>query len=252
MTIIASHNLLTSIPDLRASSSSLQQLDLMYNALTSIPDLSYLTNLRTLSLQYNNISDSAHASLPASLHLLRIHSNALTKIPATISGLVNLTALNLEHNQITTIDSFVFPSSLLELVIFGNQITQISSVEFANNESALTTLNLSYNPLTHISVDAFDQMVKLRRLFLRSTQLTRLPLAIETLTLSYLDLSANLNLTCTCQESGLAPWVTNMTSLRLVGDCNGVTVDYFLAQLAPACPPPPSFPLLSNSNQMQR
>ena len=220
-----------------ASSSTLNYIKLSVSTnITKIPDLTYLTHLQYLHLERNNIVNSLSDLLPSTLIDLDLDSNKLTYIPRGVDQLPQLHVLMVSSNNITSTDSVVFPSSLKYLYADHNQIKTLTTFTFTTNTSELATLSLNFNPIKHIANDTFVSLTSLARLQLHDTLLTRLPLALTSLTrLHTLDLRNLPHLTCTCVESHVADWYNNITSLTVYGTCNSVKVTYFLTHLAPSC-----------------
>ena len=86
-----------------AGLTNLTNLDFGGNSqITNISDLSSLTNLTTLNLNYNNIVDISVLSGLTGLISLSLGGNHITDI-SYLSGLTNLTLLDLNDNQIESI-----------------------------------------------------------------------------------------------------------------------------------------------------
>ena len=107
--LICYDNLLTSLPDLPAT---LTTLSCFQNQLTSLPVLPPL--LDTLYAHYNQIT--VLPSLPASLIAFRCDDNQLAVIPALPP---NLIVINCENNTLTALPSL--PNTLKSLVCRNNQ-----------------------------------------------------------------------------------------------------------------------------------
>ncbi len=84
-----------------------------------------LTNLTTLNLSHNKITDISF-----------------------LKDLTNLTTLNLSNNQITNYSFLKYLTNLTTLYLYNNKITDIS---FLKDLTKLTKLDLSYNQITDIS-----------------------------------------------------------------------------------------------------
>ena len=197
-----------------------------------------LTNLQSLNIGGNTITNASTARFPESIAQLSLFNNSLAEIPPAVSTLDKLTTLYLGRNDIRSIDSFVFPSSLTQLHIYVNKIETISQVAFSQNTSEVLSFSVDNNPLKQIANDAFAQMPKMQVLSLRNTGLTRLPLTIGALphlrSVYLVDIPA---LVCTCQEAALAGWYRNLTFVQVVhGDCGASKISFFLSDLAPNCP----------------
>ncbi|XP_005103106.1 internalin A [Aplysia californica] len=213
--------------------NSLRSLDLSSNCLTQIPDLLYMSELKYLYLSSNNISTPSSGSLPTSLINLDLDENVMTTIPESISKLPNLYSLDLSNNKIKSVADFEFPSSLDYLKISDNDLEVIPLLQFSNNMSKLTDLDLLGNPIKTIADDAFSNLHELNNLDLSYTHLVRLPSALLTLNkLNYLSLPDTL--TCSCDDMAFTTWYQNLTDLY--GKCNGTNLSHMLHQLPSKCP----------------
>ena len=127
--------------------------------------------------------------------------------------------------------------------------TQLVSVDHLTFPSSLTSLHLNNNPISSLSSDAFTSLANLEVLYLYDTHLTRLPLALTSLThLEHLDFGSHPNMTCSCSEAApISHWyVDRLEALKLqniLGDMisgycgDGTTsISYFLEEFATLCP----------------
>ena len=216
--------------------NSLLYLFMKGNCLSHIPDLTFMPILQVMEVSHNNITNSAKDTFPPSLILLYLNVNSLRWIPRSISDLGELRTLNLTMNKIQRLDTFVIPSSLQHLYVAHNNIKTIPSISVFNDSSALSTLDISGNPITSIDALAFSQLTRLQSLYMSSTSITRLPLAILQLTsLRYLNMEHNTQLACACTEKALSPFAKQLVILN--GKCvGGSDIRYFLNVLAKQCP----------------
>ncbi|MEG4105266.1 leucine-rich repeat domain-containing protein, partial [Microcoleus sp. S13_C5] len=147
--------------------------------------LGSLTNLTTLNLDWNKISDISFLGSLTNLTTLNLDWNKISDI-SFLGSLTNLTTLNLMKNQISDISFLDSLTNLTELLLNYNQISDISSVGSLTN---LTTLDLSRNKITEIN--ALRSLTNLTKLDLRFNQITEIN-ALRSLTnLTKLDLRAN-------------------------------------------------------------
>ncbi|XP_005103628.2 leucine-rich repeat-containing protein 40 [Aplysia californica] len=213
--------------------NSLRYLNLNSNCLTQIPDLLFMSELSHLKLNYNNISTPSLGLLPMSMTNLELNGNVMSTIPESISRLPNLYTLYLMYNKIKSMADFEFPSSRAKLYISNNDIEIIPSLQFSNNISKLTHIDLSVNPIKKIADDAFSNLHELSYLFLKHTHLVRLPSALLALNkLNYLSLPYTL--TCSCDDMAFTTWYQNVTQIS--GECNGTDLSLMLQQLPNQCP----------------
>jgi len=249
-------NPLTSISDdaFADSSDLLDTLVIMNSDLTALPKaIGSLTSLTTLYVSYNDkLTDAGTTSFPATIIDLYLNSNALTSLPDKSFEALPLRTFHVEFNKIKSLDNVVFPTALKSLEAYNNDIETIFSLKFfANNNNnnggtastsspQLESLDLFNNPIKSIAKYAFASLTKLTSLSLSGTRLTRLPLAWTQLPeLVVLDAAYIPTLVCTCEESTVAAWYHNRTSLRIDGKCGVADITYFFNSLAPLCPPQP-------------
>ena len=110
-------------------SLSLTELSLSFLELTNadITPLRYMTNLTSLSLDYNLISDLTPLSGLTNLTSLHLNANQISNL-SPLSGLAGLTVLSLEANQIVDLTPLSGLRNLQELYLFDNQITNWTHV----------------------------------------------------------------------------------------------------------------------------
>jgi Leucine-rich repeat (LRR) protein len=195
--------------------STLQYLDLSRNRLISEPRLVDLQVLTEANLSYNNISTVDFGSFSPSIISINLENNNLKSMPKSLGDLPQLQTFNIRSNAIIIIGNNDFPL-----------------------HTRLSTISLGDNPISYIGEHSFDNFRQtLTYLDLENTQLTRLPVAVSALTsLQTLWMPSNANLMCTCEEKALAPWMTSLPALRVVGQCGGVDIKRFFSLLAAQCP----------------
>ncbi|MEG4360589.1 leucine-rich repeat domain-containing protein, partial [Microcoleus sp. C2C6] len=106
------------------SLTNLTTLNLNNNQITDISFLGSLTNLTTLNLNNNQITDISFLGLLTNLTTLYLNFNQITDISA-LRKLTNLTTLDLNFNQITDISALRKLTNLTKLDLYDNQITDI-------------------------------------------------------------------------------------------------------------------------------
>ncbi len=184
---------------------SLVELDMSFNNIPVLQSgvFTGLESLENLYLSGNKISviESGTFSELRSLVFLKLSKNHLSAITSGMfTGLVNLTWLDVFENNISSIDNEAFSGMRsLELLFLGQNINSIlfigseafnehitiSSMEFNNHLSVITSgmfkglnnlhsLDISFNPISHIEPGAFDDLYSLRRIYLYRTNLTTL------------------------------------------------------------------------------
>ena len=138
------------------------------NQISEISPLSGLTNLRSLVISGNQITDISSLTNLTNLMRLYLSHNQITDI-SSLMNLTNLTSLDLNNNQITDISSLANLTKITFLRIFSNQISNISMLANLTN---LTHLDLDNNQITDIS--SLTNLTNLTTLYLNN-----LPLANE-------------------------------------------------------------------------
>jgi Leucine-rich repeat (LRR) protein len=191
--------------------------------------LAGLTNLETLILNDNKISDITPLVGLTNLKELRLNHNEIADI-TLLAGLTNLEHLRVKFNEITDITPLAGLTNLKHLQIRGNKITDLSPISGLTN---LEYLRASRNPITDLTPLA--GLIKLETLRLSNCSITDItPLAgltdlntlrlgnnnitdfaplAEMTGLEYLALRDN-------QISNLTPlaWLTNLKALDLRGN----------------------------------
>ena len=165
--------------------TNLKTLDLPHNNISDISALSTLTNLYWLRLGSNNISDISPLATLTNLNTLYLHNNHISDISA-LSTLTNLYWLDLGSNNISDISALSTLTNLYWLDLGSNNISDISPLSTLIN---LKTLHLGGNNISDIS--ALSTLTNLAWLRLSSNNISDIS-ALSTLTnLKTLDLSYN-------------------------------------------------------------
>ncbi|KAI3913029.1 hypothetical protein MKW92_050941 [Papaver armeniacum] len=157
--------------------------------------ISKSTPLRFLLLDNNKLSGKLPESLGNLTKLIRLSAknNRLTgKIPPSLSNLINLLSLDLSRNGL----SGPIPSELVKL------------------NAKLETLDLSFNPLSLVTVPSWISKMKLQGLYLAGTGLFELPEWLSSTSLFFLDVSSN-------RLAGKLPtWIARMKNLHTLNISN--------------------------------
>ena len=124
--------------------TNLKMLSLSNNELTNLEGISNLTNLEYLDLGKNNLTSLPEAiSNLTNLGVLNLANNELTSIPEGISNLTNLTWLYLSSNNLTTLPEGISNlTNLKELNLFNNKL--ISNSEKARIRKLLPNTDITY------------------------------------------------------------------------------------------------------------
>jgi Leucine-rich repeat (LRR) protein len=221
---------------LRQMGSSLTYIAIDFNQLTTIPDFTSMTKIFTLDFSHNNISDQLSGSFLPTIYSIDLSYNFLSAIPRFVSTMQKATSLTFHSNVITSFVGTDITPAATSLDLSYNLITELTDNSFPNN-SQLTTLQLNDNPIVTISNMTFTHLTHVIVMNLRNTNITRLPLALLSLTsLSWLDMTDNDDLVCTCMEKCLEPWVLHFHSYQVSGNCGELAIYDFFSQLSPSCP----------------
>jgi hypothetical protein len=105
---------------------------------------------------------------------------------------------------------------LRSLYLQSNRITSIELNSFGDLVN-LQTLHLEDNPISRISPHAFENLRSMSALYLQNTNLTSVPVAIESL-ISLSTLSLPPNLECDCGDKWLVAWLQVRTR-HMYGSC---------------------------------
>ena len=134
------------------NASSILVLDLSNNQLMELPEsLKYLTNLQTLDIGRNFISDISQSPLGVmeGLWRLQIHGNQIRNISHSVfSNLRTLQILDMSANKIVNIDRGAFDQNKLlrAIRLDGNQVEEIDGI--FTHLPDLIWLNVSDNSIT--------------------------------------------------------------------------------------------------------
>jgi hypothetical protein len=153
--------------------------------IVSLTGLEYATNLETLYLDHNRISDLSPLSGLDNLDTLALNTNDVSDL-SPLSGLVRLTSLNLHDNEISDISPLSGLEKLEYLVLRINHITDISYLAGLGN---LQTLTLEDNAIDDLS--ALSGLEKLEHLRIGYNQITDLSPLSGLSSLLFLDARGN-------------------------------------------------------------
>jgi len=123
--------------------TNLETLSLSNNNISDISQIYKLKYLKDLSISNNNITDIDAISNLVELNILNIHNNKITNINP-INNLIKLNQLNVSRNLISNIDVI---NNLVELNILSINNNLISNVDVIFNLKKLTFMNISFNKI---------------------------------------------------------------------------------------------------------
>lgn len=231
---ISNHSQLSTA--LRHYTDWLATLAIDNNNLAAIPELNFFKNVGSLDFSHNRISDTNSGSVPSAVYGCTMQYNSLPSIPKIMANLKYVTDLVLAHNVITHIEGSQFPPSTIVVDLEYNLLTKLTNRSFPEN-SSITFINLNNNPISEISPTAFENLRDIRELRMQYSALTRLPLALLSLTsLYFLDMSNSTGLVCTCLEKSLETWIQSFYLANVVGSCGQISIYNFLKSLSTQCP----------------
>lgn len=123
--------------------------------ITSLSDLSYLPNLKTLVINFNDLDDVIDVGDLTSLEYLDLSNNTIETING-LDKLENLRALILKNNKLKMLSLTTQMEEIIELDLSMNQLTQL---DFLNKFP-----NVKYLLLTDNSIENISPLLKLENL----------------------------------------------------------------------------------------
>ena len=130
------------------SSTDYLSIDLSGNGISNVTQLSSLSGLRHLYLQYNDIEDVSALGELSNLTILALGENHIEDVSA-LAQCPLLTSLSLWNNEITDISPLTELENLTQLTLDWNLISELPSL--LGKWQQMTTLILSYNQIKDAS-----------------------------------------------------------------------------------------------------
>lgn len=162
------------------------QLDLSQCNIRSIPDeICRLSNLKSLNLGHNSISDITNIGKLTQLESLNLGSNKITDI-SPLEGLICLTNLNLANNKIQSLAPL---KELTNLKFLNASYNKLSRVIVLSNLRQLEVLNVSGNKIQNFT--PISDLTNLKHLNIFKTQTRSLQDIARIESLLTLDLGGN-------------------------------------------------------------
>ncbi|XP_041485083.1 protein artichoke-like [Lytechinus variegatus] len=191
--IYASYNKITILEFGICNYQHLVYINLSWNQITNITNFQNLTNVQSLHLSHNFLTNWSDQNLLGSsqLVLLRVNDNRLSLL-SNFTALPRLEDLDLSSNILHTIEnaSFQFLQRLATLNLAKNKISHLG---FLRPIISLQMLNLNYNRLVAIDPKVFSNLINLRTLHIAFNLLVEYPTITKSLnSLRNLDISHNL------------------------------------------------------------
>ena len=152
----------------------------------TLSGLEWATNLTTLNLDNNAISDLTPLRSLWSLTSLSLYGNRITDL-SPLAGLTNLSYLNLGHNPITNYAALAGLTNLNALYLADDSFTNLALLATL---TGLVELDLATNKITDLS--PLVNLTNLMRLNLTQNRLTNIDPLTNLLALSFADLRLNL------------------------------------------------------------
>ncbi|EAG5056199.1 TPA: InlB B-repeat-containing protein, partial [Listeria monocytogenes] len=157
-----------------ANLTDLYSLSLNYNQIEDISPLASLTSLHYFTAYVNQITDITPVANMTRLNSLKIGNNKITDL-SPLANLSQLTWLEIGTNQISDINAVKDLTKLKMLNVGSNQISDISVL---NNLSQLNSLFLNNNQLGNEDMEVIGGLTNLTTLFLSQNHITDIrPLA---------------------------------------------------------------------------
>jgi hypothetical protein len=163
----------------------LTSLDAGYSGVASLDGIEYAANLKTLVINWNQITDISPLAGLTNLEELVLHGNPLSGISA-VSGLTRLRRLDLRTTGTRDFSAVCGLQDLKELDLWGNNLSDISALSCLGH---LEMLWLGNNRISDISV--LSQLTNLRGLFLRDNDIADISPLLGLTHLANLDLLDN-------------------------------------------------------------
>ncbi|CAG5119859.1 unnamed protein product [Candidula unifasciata] len=221
---------------LKPYAGSLTDVHFNDNKLTYIPDFGLLTGVTEFNLTSNEIVDPFSGTLPPNVIYVYFGHNQFSLIPRLFLNAKSVSDLFMPSNKVTMLDAMYIPSWTSAIEMGFNLISELTDTSFPAG-SKLQFLRLNNNPIVKISNQAFANLQHLAELGLQQTRLTRLPLALGSLTgIVTVDVSGSTSLVCTCLESSLRSWILTQDSENFIGNCGQMSVYEFFHNLSLGCP----------------
>ncbi|MGC8636892.1 MAG: leucine-rich repeat domain-containing protein [Athalassotoga sp.] len=140
--------------------TNLATLDLVGNNISDISSLKGL-KLKSLDLSYNHIKDISSLSTMTSLISLNLSHNEISDI-SPLASLTSLRILNLSSNDIKNIDSIGNLTNLESLDLSSNHISDVTPIEKLGQ--SILSLDISYNPIPFSQLKFIENWTQLHNL----------------------------------------------------------------------------------------
>lgn len=141
--------------------SNVSSIDLSVNHISDLTPLSKLTQLTVLKLNFNSVTNIEPLENLTNLRILSVNNNSIEKISA-VNNLIHLTNLSLLNNLIEDIEPLQNLSELQYLNLGLNKISNIDAVSSLQNLKYLSLMNNQVHDISPISALSNIQGLNLR------------------------------------------------------------------------------------------
>lgn len=187
----------------RAEMTTLTELRAHDADIKDLTGLQFATNLESLWLTYNPLSDLSPICDLTSLKVFVLYGNTIANLEP-LSGLANLTDVHLNDNRISDLSPLAALTDLTSLTLGGNEISDVSTLANLMN---LESLALFRNSISELS--ALSGLTNLIELELYENAISDLSALSDLTRLRFLNLSDNAISDC---SSDLLP-LSNLSDL---------------------------------------
>ena len=183
----------------------------------SIVGLSVFSNLESLTLSNNNITEiSSEIGSLSKLYLFRATNNKIVNVPTEFGDLTSLKYLYLENNLITALPDTIGQLEKLDTFIVDNNFLTALPDSIVQAQQ-LTYLSVNDNYIANLPQD-IGFLFNLRTLSLNNIQISNLPISFFSLyNLRYLWLNGNLIGTNSDINSILRGRMPNLFTIAIMG-----------------------------------
>ncbi len=131
--------------------------------LADLDGIQYCSNLKSLILEYAEITDISILAALSGLESLNLAYNEISDL-SPLSGLTNLTDLNLNYNQVSDLSPLTNLTNLTNLDLYYNRISDISPLLENTALGPGVTVFIRQNPLNDESINVYIPQLEERGL----------------------------------------------------------------------------------------
>lgn len=142
-------------PELLHLCKNLRSLELSHNKFTTLKDVGNFINLKTLSVDYNNLKElPAEIGKLVKLETLSASFNGISELPSSLSNLVNLRKVDFQGNSITQFP--IVLGNLKHLDVLDLSDNKIQTIPSEVETVYATELNLNHNQIRYLAEEIAD------------------------------------------------------------------------------------------------